>query len=359
MHTGVLIITETQKGSYWNGNSVSDICVTYLGNNATQADAFICLLVYCLILESVLSDREGVHIFNCDFSSVCGGKKKMWVRIKTVVGTLDRIEMVTDYKLLLRARDGKLWKQMWNMQAVEEGFSSIHFSGSVLSYSLQPHGLHHARPPCPKPPHGACLKSCSSSWWCHSTISSSVLPFSSHLQSFPTSGSFSMSQFFALGGQSIGVSASASSEYSGQISCRIDWFDLLAVQGNLKSLIQHHSSNTSILWCSAFFTFQLSHPYTTTGKTTAFQTLVAKVMPLLFNMLSRFVIAFLPRSKHFLISRLQAPSAVILEPQLFPLFPHLFAMKWWDWMPWSKFSECWVLSKHFHSSPSLSSKVSL
>ena len=210
MHTGVLIITETQKGSYWNGNSVSDICVTYLGNNATQADAFICLLVYCLILESVLSDREGVHIFNCDFSSVCGGKKKMWVRIKTVVGTLDRIEMVTDYKLLLRARDGKLWKQMWNMQAVEEGFSSIHFSGSVLSYSLQPHGRHHARPPCPKPPHGACLKSCSSSWWCHSTISSSVLPFSSHLQSFPTSGSFSMSQLFVSDGQSIGASASAS-----------------------------------------------------------------------------------------------------------------------------------------------------
>ena len=149
MHTGVLIRTETQKGSYWNGNSVSDICVTYLGNNATEADTFICLLVYCLILESVRSDREGVHIFNCDFSSVCEEKKKDVSQNKTVVGTLDRIEMVTDYKMLLRARDGKLWKQMWNMQAVEEGFSSIQFSGSVLSYSLQPHGLHHARPPCP------------------------------------------------------------------------------------------------------------------------------------------------------------------------------------------------------------------
>ena len=110
--------------------------------------------------------------------------------------------------------------------------------------------------------------------------------------------------------------------------------DLLAVQGTLKSLLQHHSSKASILRCSAFFIVQLSHPYMTTGKTLALtrQTFVSKVMSLLFNMLSRLVIAFLPRSKHLLISWLWSPSAVILEPQksslsLFPLFPHLFAIK--------------------------------
>ena len=97
----------------------------------------------------------------------------------------------------------------------------------------------------------------------------------------------------------------------------MDWFDLLAVQGTLKSLLQHHSSKASILWCSAFFIAQLSHPYMTTGKTTAFtrQTFVGKVISLLLNMLSRLVITFLPRSKRLLISWLQSPSAVILEPQ--------------------------------------------
>ena len=111
-------------------------------------------------------------------------------------------------------------------------------------------------------------------------------------------------------------SISLSSEYSGMISFRIDWFDLLAVQGTLKSLLQHHSSKASILQCSAFFIVQLSHPYMTTGKTIALtrRTFVGKVMFLLFNMLSRLVIIFLPRSKCLLISWLQSPSAVILEP---------------------------------------------
>ena len=105
-------------------------------------------------------------------------------------------------------------------------------------------------------------------------------------------------------------------EHSGLISVRIDWLDLLAVQGTLKSLLQHHNSKASILWRSAFFILQLSHPYMTTGKTIALtrQTFVGKVMSLLFNMLSSLVIAFLPRSKHLLISWLQSPSAVILEP---------------------------------------------
>ena len=110
---------------------------------------------------------------------------------------------------------------------------------------------------------------------------------------------------------------SLSNEYSGLISFRLDWLDLLAVQGTLKSLLQHHSSKASILWRSAFFTVQLSHPYMTTGKAIALtrRTLVGKAMSLLLNILSRLVIAFLPGSKRLLISWLQSPSAVMLEPQ--------------------------------------------
>ena len=133
---------------------------------------------------------------------------------------------------------------------------------------------------------------------------------------------------------SFSFSISPSNEHAGLISFRMDWLDLLAVQGTLKSLLQRHSSKTSILWCSAFFTVQLSHPYMTTGKTIALirWTSVGKVMSLLFNMLSRLVITSLPRSKHLLISWLQPPSAVILEPPkksltLFPLFPHVLPMK--------------------------------
>ena len=116
---------------------------------------------------------------------------------------------------------------------------------------------------------------------------------------------------------SFSFSISSSNEYSGLISLRIDWLDLLAVQGTLKSLLQHHSSKASILCLSAFFMVQISHPYVTTGKTTALtmQIFVGKVMFLLFNILSRFVIAFLPRSRHLLISWLQSPSAMILEPK--------------------------------------------
>ena len=116
---------------------------------------------------------------------------------------------------------------------------------------------------------------------------------------------------------SFSFSISPSNEYSGLISFRIDCLDLLAVQGTLKSLLQHHSSKASILWCSAFFMVQLSHPYMTTGKTIALTicTFVSKVISLLFNMLFRFVIAFLSRSKRLLISWLQSPSAVIWEPK--------------------------------------------
>ena len=115
---------------------------------------------------------------------------------------------------------------------------------------------------------------------------------------------------------SFSFNISPSNEHPGLISFRMDWLDLLAIQGILKSLLQHHSSKASILQCSAFFIVQLSHPYMTTGKTMALAvwTFVDKVMSLLFNMLSRLVITFLPRSKHLLISWLQSPSAVILEP---------------------------------------------
>ena len=149
------------------------------------------------------------------------------------------------------------------------------------------------------------------------------MPFFSYLPSVPASQSFLMSQLVTSGGQSIGTWpwASASvlpmSEYSGLISFRIDWFDLLAVQGTLKSLLQHHSSKGSILWRSAFFMVQFSHPYMTTGKAIALTvwTFVGKVMSLFCNMLSRLVTVFLPRSKHLLISWLQSQCAVILEPK--------------------------------------------
>ena len=129
-----------------------------------------------------------------------------------------------------------------------------------------------------------------------------------------------MNQLFTSGGQSLGVSASTSVlpvKHPGLMSFRMDWLNLLAVQGTLKSLLQQHSSKASILSHSAFFIIQLSHPYITTGKTIALtrQTFVGKVMSLLFNMLSRLVITFLPRSKRLLISWLQLPSAAILEPR--------------------------------------------
>ena len=141
-----------------------------------------------------------------------------------------------------------------------------------MSDSLQPHGLQHARLPWPSPTPRAFSNSCPSSRWYHPTISFSVVPFSSCLLSFSTSESFLMNQFFASVGPKywhFSFSISPSSEYSGLISFRIDWFDLLAVQGTLKSLLQHHSSKASILQRSAFFMVQLLHPYMTTERTIA------------------------------------------------------------------------------------------
>ena len=190
--------------------------------------------------------------------------------------------------------------ELWCWRRVLRVLWTVQFSCSVVSDSLRPYGLQHARPPCPSSTPGVYSDSCPLSWWCHPNIWSSVIPFSSHLQSFPRSGSFQTSQFFASGSQSIGASASAS-----VLPMNIqDWFPSgltgwISLQSKgLSRVLQHHSSKASILGCSAFFIVQVSHPYMTTGKTIALtrQTFVGKVMSLLFNMLSRLVITFLPRS---------------------------------------------------------------
>ena len=202
----------------------------------------------------------------------------------------------------------------WNEELImcRYKFSSVQFSCSVVSDSLWPHELQHVRLPCPSPTPGVYPNSCPLSRWCHLTILSchplfllpSILPnirvFSNkstlHIR-WPKYWSFSFN-------------ISPSNEHPGPISLRMDWLDLLAVQGTLKSL---ESSKASILWRSALFIVQLSHPYMITGKTIALSrwTFVDKVMSLLFNMLSRLVITFLPRSKCLLFSWLQSPSAVI------------------------------------------------
>ena len=194
------------------------------------------------------------------------------------------------------------------------------FSPSVVSDSLWPHGLQHTRLP---------LSSINSRSLLKLTSIESVMP-SNHLilchslllpSIFPSIRVFSDESVLRVGWPkywSFSFSISPSNEYSWLISFRIDLLDLFAVQGTLKSLLQHHGSKASVLQCSAFFIVQLSHPYMTTGKTIALirQTFVGKIiMSLLFNMLSRFVIAFLPRSNRLLISWLQSPSAVILEPK--------------------------------------------
>ena len=196
-----------------------------------------------------------------------------------------------------------------------------HSSIQLLSHvnSLQPRGLQHSRPPCPSPTPGftqlMSIKAVMPSNYlifCHPLL---LLP-----SIFPRIRVFSNKSALHIRWPkywSFSFSISPSNEHPGLISFRMDWLAFLAVQGTLKSLFQHHSSKASILQCSAFFTVQLSHPYTTTGKTIALtrRTFVDKVMSLLFNMLSRLVITFLPRSKHLLISLLQSPSTVILEPR--------------------------------------------
>ena len=169
--------------------------------------------------------------------------------------------------------------------------------------SFCPHEPQHARPSRPSPTPGVHPNPCPSSRWCHPTISSSVIPFSSCPQSFPASGAFPVSQLFPSGGQRIGGSASTSVLPMNTQDFRMDWLDLPAVQGTFKSLLQHHGSKALVLWHSAFFMVQLSYPYMTAGKITVLtvQTFVGKLISLLFNTLSRFVTDFLSRSKCLLI----------------------------------------------------------
>ena len=208
------------------------------------------------------------------------------------------------------------WNRLVSFQGDSEELWSVQFSHSVVSDSLQPHGLQHARPPCPWPTPTACSNSCPSSQWCHPAISSSVIPFSSCLQSFPESGSFPMSQFFTSDGQSVGASASV-------LPMNIqDWFPL-----GLTGLISLQTKGLSRVLSNTtvqkhkFFGIQLSlwsdshiHPrLLEKAISLTIQRFTGKGMSLLFNMLPRLVIAFFPRSKLLLNSWLQSPSTVILE----------------------------------------------
>ena len=211
-----------------------------------------------------------------------------------------------------------------------------------MSDSLWPHESQHTRPPCPSPTPGVysnlmfieSVMPSSHLILCHHHLLLSPIPPSIRVFSNESTLCIRWPKYW-----SFNFNISPSNEHPGLISFRMDWVDLLAVQGTLKSLLQHHSSKASILRHSAFFTIQLSHTYMTNGKTIALtrQTFVGKVMSLLFNMLSRLVTTFLPRNKHLLISWLQSPSAVILEPPKIKsdTVSTIFPMKWWDQMPWS------------------------
>ena len=178
---------------------------------------------------------------------------------------------------------------------------SVQFSHSVVSNSLRPHEPQHARPPCPSPAPGVYSNSCPSSWWCHPAIFILCCPLLLLPPILPSIRVFSNESTLRMRWPkywSFSFSIRPSNEHPGLISFRMDWLDLLAVQGTLKSLLQHHSSKASILQPSAFFAVQLSHPHMTTGKTIALtrRTFVGKVMSLLLIMLSRLVIIFLPKT---------------------------------------------------------------
>ena len=215
---------------------------------------------------------------------------------------------------------------------------TVQFSSSVVSDSLWPHGPQHARPPCPSPTPGVHPNPCPLSRWYHPAISSSVIPFSSSIRVFSNESALRIRwpKYW-----SFSFNISPSKEHSELISFRMDWLDLLWVQGTLKSLLQHQvkrisSSALRFLYIS---TLTSIHDYWKTIALTRWA-FVSKVMTLLFNILSRLVITFLPRSKCLLISWLKSPSAVILEPPKIKsatvsIVSHLFAMRWWDQMPWS------------------------
>ena len=253
-------------------------------------------------------------------------------------------EMRQPWKLPLRGAWGS-WVVFPQSFLPLHQFSSVQFSHSVVSDSLRPHGPQHSRPPCPSLTPGLPkLMSTESGMPSNHLILCCPLLFLS--PNPPSIGVFSNESALCIRWPkywSFSFSISPSNEHPGLISFRMDWLDLLAVQGVLKSLLQHHNSKASILRCSAFFTVQLSHPYMTTGKTTALTrwTFVGKVMSLLFNMLSRLVITFLPRSKSLLLSWLQSLSAVILEPRKIVCHClHCFLI----YLPWSDVTGCHDLS---------------
>ena len=247
-------------------------------------------------------------------------------------------------------------------------FSSVQFSRSVVSNSLRPHESQHARPPCPSPSPRVHPDSRPSSPWCHPAISSSVVPFSSCLQSFPASGSFPVSQLFTSGGQSIGVSASTSVlPMDIQDWVPLGWTGWISLL--FKGLPRVFSNTTvqkpSILRYLAFIIVQLSHLYMPTGKTIALTrwTFVGKVISLLFKMLSRLVITFLPRSKrlNFMAAITNCSDFGAQKNEVSHCF-HCCPI----YLPWSDGTRCHdlrflhvVLSHHFHSPLSLSSGGSL
>ena len=222
----------------------------------------------------------------------------------------------------------------------------LQFSHSVVSYSLRPHGQQQDRPPCPSPTPKTCSNSCP---W----VGDAIQP--SHPLSSPSPPAFSLLSIRVFSSESVlfirwptywsfSFSISLSNEYSAVISFKIDWFDLLAVQGALKCRLQHHSWKASIVQWSTFFIVRLSHSYMTTGKTVALTmwTFVGKIMSLLLNMLFRLVITFLPRSNCGLVSWLQSPSAVVFgaqEKKLCHCF-HCFPI----YLPWSDGTGCHDLS---------------
>ena len=216
--------------------------------------------------EEPLSEKGRERLFNLLHLCWAGGEGQGLSQPVLFKNHLLRWKYYSDIKR--NTSESVLIRWMNLEPIIQSEFSSVQSLSRVkwsLSRvdSLRPHGLQHTRLPCPSPTPGACWNSCPLSWWCHPTISSSIVPFSSCLQSCPASGSFQMSQFFILGGQSIEVSASALSfqYYSGLISFRMNWLDLPAVHGTFKSLLQHHSSKASILQCPAFF-MSSSHIHT-------------------------------------------------------------------------------------------------
>ena len=228
-------------------------------------------------------------------------------------------------RVLTTAARRKSWRHGFELSCE---FSSAQFSHSIMFDCLQPYELQHTKTNSQSPPQAMSIESVMPSGHlilCHPLL---LLP-----SIFPSIRVFSDESVLPNRWPkywSFSFNISPSHEHPGLFSFRMDWLDLLAGRGTLKSLLQHHSSKASILWCSGFFIVQLSHPYITTGKTIALtrRTFVGKVMSLPFNMLSRLVVTFLPRSKHILISWLQSPSAVTLEPRkIVSHCSHLFAMK--------------------------------